>query len=169
MHSKNFSKINFILFIFAIFLVDQGSKFLAKKHLLANNVYTLIPNFIELILIENRGISYGFLANLKDSLRIPIVNVLPLLVILIILCYIFLNWQKIHKNYKKGWVLILGGGFGNLWDRFFLGGVTDFMHFRFFEFSFFVNNLADDFIFIGFVFLITKDIKMYFNKIFSKK
>ena len=47
--------------------------------------------------------------------------------------------------------------------------VTDFMHFRFFEFSFFVNNLADDFIFIGFVFLITKDIKMYFNKIFSKK
>ena len=165
MHSKNFSKISFILFIFAIFLVDQGSKFLAKKYLLANNVYTLIPNFIELILIENKGISYGLLANLNDSLRIPLVHVLPLLLVLGITCYIFLNWKKIEKNHRIGWALILGGGVGNLWDRFFFNGVTDFMHFRFFEFSFFVNNFADDFISLGIIFLIAKDLKLYFNRI----
>ncbi len=168
MFSKNINKSGFIFFAIAIFFVDQGSKFLARKYLLANKIYTLIPNFIELVLVKNRGISYGFLANLNDPLRVLLVNILPLLIILVVIYYIFLNWKKIQKNYKIGWALILGGGSGNLLDRLFLGGVTDFMHFRLFEFSFFVNNLADDFITIGFIFLVAKDLKIYYNKLFHR-
>ena len=156
MFSKNINKPSFILIAVAVFLLDQGSKFLAKKYILANTTYSIIPNIIELFLVENKGISYGFFANLSGALRILLVNILPLLIIFVIICYIFLNWQKIQKNPRIGWALILGGGSGNLLDRIFLGGVTDFMHFRFFEISFFVNNLADDFITIGFIFLIAK-------------
>ncbi|MCZ6748311.1 MAG: signal peptidase II, partial [SAR324 cluster bacterium] len=48
-------------------------------------------------------------------------------------------------------LLILPGAIGNLIDRAWFGTVTDFLHFRFYSTSFFVNNVADVFISLGVV------------------
>ena len=47
--------------------------------------------------------------------------------------------------------LILAGAIGNLIDRALFGVVTDFIHFRFYSTSFFVNNIADILISAGVV------------------
>ena len=56
---QNFNKIIFIFLVALFFSIDQFSKWLARKYLIAGTIEPLIPNFIDLILIQNKGISYG--------------------------------------------------------------------------------------------------------------
>ena len=107
-------------------------------------------------------------SNLDDNIRIPLLTIFPITITLFLLLFVFLNWQKINFSAKLGWTMIIGGALGNICDRLFLQSVTDFMHFRFFNTSFFINNLADDFISIGIVFLLAKDLKILFMKIYYK-
>ena len=70
-------------------------------------------------------------------------------------------WKEIDFNSRIGLIFVIPGATGNLVDRFFYGYVTDFIHFRWYETSFFVNNLADCFISIGVIFFI---LQIFFQK-----
>ena len=63
-------------------------------------------------------------------------------------------WMELDFYTITGLVFVLPGAAGNLVDRVLYGHVTDFFHFRWYETSFFVNNLADCFISLGVVFFI---------------
>ena len=62
----------------------------------------------------------------------------------------------LEKDFKKKIALsfITGGAFGNILDRINDGKVTDFLHLKVMDFSFFVFNLADLFITIGAILII---------------
>lgn len=162
MKNNTLAKLLFVKLIIGSFLIDQLTKFLARTYLNPNEIVPLIPNLLDLILIQNKGVSYGFLANLTEQIRLPLLTILPILIIIVINIFVILNWKKIDFLAKLGWAIIVGGALGNVFDRIILKSVTDFMHFRFFETSFFINNLADDFISIGLVFVIIKDLKKRF-------
>jgi signal peptidase II len=70
-------------------------------------------------------------------------------------------WNELDFYTRYGLVCVLPGAAGNLIDRAIYGYVTDFFHFRWYETSFFVNNLADCFISLGVVFFI---IPLFFSK-----
>ncbi|MHB1276688.1 MAG: signal peptidase II, partial [Candidatus Humimicrobiaceae bacterium] len=55
---------------------------------------------------------------------------------------------------------VLGGAIGNLYDRYFIREVTDFIYLRFFA----VFNGADSFIVVGFIILLIFLIKNFFGK-----
>ena len=65
------------------------------------------------------------------------------------------------------WISILGGSFGNLFDRIYYSAVPDFIDFHINNFHWFVFNVADIFISSGVICLIFVEM-FYENKLSSK-
>tara|TARA_B100002052_G_C15684278_1_gene507672 strand:- start:543 stop:773 length:231 start_codon:yes stop_codon:yes gene_type:complete len=68
-------------------------------------------------------------------------------------------------NEKFAFIFIIGGAFGNLFDRLYYKAVPDFIDFHVGNFHWFIFNVADIFITSGVVLLIIKElwIKNYEN------
>lgn len=134
--------------------IDQVLKILVRSYLSADSYVELIPNFIHLTYQENQGISFSLLSELPDFIRIPLLTGVSALVILALSVFVYRQRNRLNRWEKWGFTLILAGALGNLIDRAFRQQVTDYMFFHFYQTSFFVNNLADDLISIGFVLMI---------------
>jgi len=147
--------------ILAIFLavLDQLVKLAVRQQMGEGQVIDLIPNLINLTYQENRGISFSLFADLPESMRALFLTGVSALVVLGLLVYLKKHWPSYQRGERLGFALILGGALGNLIDRGWRGSVTDYMHFYYFDQSFFVNNLADDLISIGFVLVLIYSFK----------
>lgn len=134
--------------------LDQLIKYWVRSTFAAGEVIELIPNLIHLMHQENEGISFSLLSNLPDLFRIPLLAGVSLIVVVILCVYVYRNWRILGQGEKWGFSLIISGAVGNLIDRVFRQSVTDYMYFHFYDTGFFVNNLADDLISIGFVLML---------------
>ncbi|NQU62990.1 MAG: signal peptidase II, partial [SAR324 cluster bacterium] len=114
----------------------------------------LIPNFIDLTYQENQGISFSLLSNLPSTIRVPLLAGVSFIVVVALCIYVFKNQAAMVTGEKLGFSLIISGAVGNLIDRVVRQQVTDYMYFHFFDTGFFVNNLADDLISLGFVIML---------------
>lgn len=133
-------------------LIDQGSKMWVREHIQSYQIIPLIPNFLELTFVENKGVSFSFLSDLPDMIRLPLLISISLIAV-VGMSYYLIRYRKVIDHYMKlALVWIIPGALGNLIDRVIYNAVTDFLHFRWYDFSFFVNNLADCFISVGVVF-----------------
>jgi len=145
----------FYIFVIVVLVgIDQGIKILVRTSLTAESNIELIPNLIHLTYQENKGISFSMFADLSDSYRVPILAGISAIVVIGLIIYVIRRWSELLTGEKWGFSLILSGAVGNLLDRAIREQVTDYMHFHFYETSFFVNNLADDMISVGFVLLL---------------
>ena len=131
--------------------VDQLVKIWVRVEIPMFQSTGLIPNLIDLTHVENRGVSFSFLADLNDSMRVPILVGISLVAIGLIGAFWWSNRTRFNFFANLAFVLILPGAIGNLIDRAIYGTVTDYFHFRFYSTSFFVNNLADIYISLGVV------------------
>ena len=139
--------------IFAI-AVDQISKYWVVKYVPLNAQIKLIPEFLYITHIKNSGGAFGIFQN-KVNIFI-IVSIISIL--LIVVLKICMSLKSYTYNLALGFVL--GGAIGNLYDRYFIREVTDFIYIRFFA----VFNGADSFIVIGFIILLIFLIKNFFGK-----
>ena len=73
------------------------------------------------------------------------------MLITLILIYLMIKAKNIEKF---GFCLIIGGSFGNIFDRFYYSSVIDFIDFHIGNFHWFIFNVADIFITIGVLVLI---------------
>ncbi|MBF0286945.1 MAG: signal peptidase II [SAR324 cluster bacterium] len=146
-------KFAFVAIVF-LTLVDQGSKILVRQYVEMYEVTVLMPNFLELTHVENKGVSFSFLSDLPKMIRLPLLLSVSVIAVAGMLYYLIRYWHSIDSYLKTALTWIIPGALGNLIDRALFGAVTDFLHFRWYEISFFVNNLADCFISIGVVFFI---------------
>jgi len=129
------------LFSFVLF-IDLGSKYYVLNNL--NESMTLLP-ILDLLLVKNTGIALSFLSDLEGTGKIVLS-----LFIAAALAFIFFEIKKSHNHlHKFSLTLILAGGVGNYIERLFFGAVTDFLHLRVGDFSFFIFNFADLFITLG--------------------
>lgn len=121
-----------ILLIFGLILMnigcDQVSKSVARKHIDATERISVIGEYVVLLKTENKGAFLGFLSTMEHPvLRTIFLILLPIAVLLFILRIIILNTDL--DNYMiVGLCCIIGGGFGNLYDRILYQSVTDFMY-----------------------------------------
>jgi len=148
----NFLKRNIYSFslIFFLFLVDRASKY-ATLRLFENldEPNIAITSFLKFNLIWNDGIAFGLLSFDEGTFY----NLLTLTITLITLILIYLMIKA--KNIEKfGFCLIIGGSFGNIFDRFYYSSVVDFIDFHVGNFHWFIFNVADIFITIGVIVLI---------------
>ncbi len=69
---------------------------------------------------------------------------------LVICCFIIYYIQKEKDKWiQYGLACVLGGAFGNVWDRIHLGMVVDFLDFHWMQYHFPAFNIADSAISIG--------------------
>ena len=148
----NFLKKNIysLFLIFFLFSVDRTSKYVILRlfeSLEKPNI--VISSFLKLNLIWNDGIAFGLLSFGEGLLY----NFLTLTIVLITIVLIFLMNRA--KNIEKfGFCLIIGGSFGNIFDRFYYASVIDFIDFHIGNFHWFIFNVADIFITAGVLILI---------------
>jgi len=114
-----------------------------------------VSSFFNLILIKNRGISFGIL----DSASFPIFFAINFLVIAICIYLAYRIWHEKKGSSALALSLVLGGALGNLGDRFFRQGVIDFLDFHFGLYHWPAFNIADSFIFLGVSFLLWDNMK----------
>ena len=146
-------RLNWLIMIL-LFGLDLGSKIWVRANVPLYKITVLLTNFIDLTHVQNRGVSFSFFADIDDSFRIPLLVGVSLVAVTAMIFYQTRYWNELDFFTRSGLVCVLPGAAGNLIDRAVYGYVTDFFHFRWYEISFFVNNLADCFISLGVVFFI---------------
>lgn len=123
-----------------MFLLDQGTKYLAYWHLRPGDVRrVLIPGFIELQYAQNIGAAFSILPG-KTTALIAI----AVMTIVMIGVYISVSADEDGPFLRCGLTLILAGTVGNLVDRSTHGFVIDMFHFIFPGWETFpIFNVAD--------------------------
>ncbi len=133
------------------FTLDRLSKwwFIDIYELPSKGVVEILPIF-DVVMIWNRGVSFGFLSASSDMGRWALVA----LNVVIVTVLVF--WLKSAKDkLLAGSIgLVIGGALGNIYDRVKFGAVADFFQFHWENWYFAVFNVADSFIFVGAVLLI---------------
>lgn len=140
-----FSRFVFLV-AFASLLLDQGIKiwlvhgFDLKLH----GPVKLLPH-IDIVLVWNRGISYGLFQQDSDLGR----WLLVLVTVFITIGLWVWSTRCQTRLISLALALIIGGAIGNGIDRLVYGAVVDFVHFHVGTFSWYVFNLADIWIVAG--------------------
>ena len=144
---KNFSSLFFILILF---LIDRLTKFLVVIYSNPSGELIIpVTSFLKLNLIWNNGIAFGLLP-FEESLYY---NSLTAIIVVITIILFFLMVKSANVE-KFGFCLIIGGSFGNIFDRLSYSSVIDFIDFNLGNFHWFIFNVADIFISTGVFILI---------------
>jgi len=143
-----------------IFLSDRISKiyiiYLDKKNI-SKDIFT--SKFLDIHLIWNDGIAFGLFSFDNASMY----NSLTIFIVIIIL-FIFLMLRQSEGLKRYSLIMILGGAIGNVFDRIIYKGVPDFIDFHINNFHWFIFNIADIFITIGVIFMISLEFMNINNK-----
>lgn len=139
------------ILICSIFIIDRFLKLLVSVNVGYGESIAVLP-FFNITHLNNTGIAFSFFTGNNKILLV--INLAVILLLVYVLKF---------NNLKKGSVyiaygLILGGALSNLWDRFFYGGVIDYIDFKVWP----VFNVADAAITIGamlIVYSMFKDMK----------
>ena len=142
-------KSKYFLYIFIFIVLDLFSKHLALNYLSHSTPIEFIP-IIDFYLTFNSGVAFGFL----DLGSRVMSNILTFVGILIVVYMLVLLKNENDNTKKLALSIIIGGALGNIFDRLPDGYVTDFLHLKINNFSFFIFNIADASITIGAVLLI---------------
>ena len=149
-----------LLIVLCIFLFDRISKiyviYLDKKSF---NVDLFSSKFLDIHLIWNEGIAFG----LFSFDHVSMYNSLTIFIVIIIL-FIFLMLKHSEGLKRYSLIMILGGAMGNVFDRIIYKGVPDFIDFHINNFHWFIFNIADIFITIGVIFVISLEFMNINNK-----
>ena len=159
---ENLSKGYLATLCFLIF-IDYASKIIALNYIEVLQQSDFLP-LIDFLIVFNSGIAFSFL---------DLNNFVSRYILLILIFFITLYFFKIfldEKNdlKKKALLLIISGALGNFIDRLPDGIVTDFLHFKPFDFSLFIFNFADAFITIGAIIFIFSELILLKSKNESK-
>lgn len=128
-----------------IVAVDQIIKYFVSVNLQPIGSVSVIDNLFSLTYVENKGVAFGMFSGMRW-----IFIAFTVVLIGIIVFYMFKKKPQ-SKLFYVCTALIIGGGIGNLIDRFFYGYVIDYLSVSFFPP---VCNFADYCITIGTVLLI---------------
>lgn len=130
----------------ATFVADQALKLwiLFVYDLAARGRVEVLP-FFDLVMVWNRGISYGLFQ--QDTA----VGRFVLLAISIAACALVVHWLRAPQPRLQALALglILGGAAGNAVDRLAYGAVADFVLLHAGAFEWYVFNIADAAIVVG--------------------
>lgn len=119
------------------FGIDQLHKYwMLDIYGIAEKAPVRITPFFDLVMVWNKGVSYGLFTTHTQEWLIALT-----------LCIVVLLWiwacgaRRAIAAAALG--LVIGGALGNALDRLARGAVADFFHFHYQEFSWYVFNIAD--------------------------
>lgn len=137
----------YIVLILILVGADQLSKYLIDSNMLEGETLPIINDFFHITYVKNRGIAFGMFQG-----KLDIISIATVIAIVAIAYYLYKEKNKLSLVEKMGFIYILAGAIGNMWDRAFRGFVVDMMDFR--GIWLYVFNLADVWINIGVIFIL---------------
>ena len=122
----------FILTIVVIIL-DQITKFLIVQNIKPFSIGAqFFGDFLRIIHVSNTGVAFSMGANWGETARHILFLFIPVIVIGLVIAVYFRN-NEFTKLQRWAIAGVIGGGIGNLIDRFFRPeGVVDFIDVKFF-------------------------------------
>lgn len=151
--NTNIKNISILLLVLANAGCDQVSKQVARENISYQQTIEVIGKHLILTKIENSGAFLSTGDSLGGSVKFIFLSLLPLLALCYGVYYLFTH-HRLPRLLVLGICFVIGGGFGNLYDRLLYGSVTDFIHMDFFIFKTGIFNLADVSIMAGMVMII---------------
>ncbi len=134
-----------------VFYLDQLTKAMATESLMIYEAVH-VNDFLNWTLMHNEGMAFSFLADQSGWQRWVIGFVA---IIIVIWLLIWLSKTSIKAKFLNlGLVFVIGGALGNIYDRFHLGYVIDFIEAHYNEHYWPAFNVADTAISVGAFFLI---------------
>ena len=137
---------SFFILVFFVFC-DLITKFLIKNNFLINESKK-INNFLDIVYIQNYGVSFGFLSGLVSYWVLVIVGLL----VTSLIYYLMISSYK--RLEKLAYFIIIIGAMSNILDRIINSYVVDFISLHYYDFYWPAFNLADIYITIGIIMLI---------------
>lgn len=108
--------------------LDQATKQLATRALLGQGVKSYLGDVFRLEYARNQGAFLSLGATLSESTRYLLFTV-GVGIVLAFLLYAALRQEKLGTGQRVAYLLMVGGGLSNGYDRVMTGGkVTDFMN-----------------------------------------
>ncbi len=140
--------------IIFIFLIDRVSKLLIINSPETYEQYGIsVTSFLNFNLIWNEGIAFG-LFSFDEKFYYNLITIFICSIILIIIMFMLKS-----KGFEKiSFQLIIGGSLGNIYDRIYYSAVPDFIDIHFNNYHWFIFNVADIFITLGILSLISIEI-----------
>lgn len=157
--NKNFTaqKTKILLLIFIsipVTFFDLITKKIIENNFTLHESINVIGDFFKLTYIRNKGAAFGI------EVGSPLIfNILSFSVVTLILFYFWKS--KFRKLESISFSLIIGGAFGNLYERIFVGSVVDFLDFGIGSKRWPAFNAADSAITIGVILFIASEIFVY--------
>ncbi len=139
--------IHFLLAIFVV-LLDRWTKYLAAARIPLYTHIQVIPGFFRLTHTENTGAAFSLFADSPSHWRTALLISFSVLAMIVVLTLLWKQTRSFTVT-SVALSLILGGAFGNLWDRVLRGRVVDFLLFYVKQYQWPVFNLADSAIVVG--------------------
>jgi len=134
----------FVLVTTLLVTADQLTKIWAANSFTLGDIGRYVGFGFYLTYVQNTGAAFGILQN--GTLILGIVSAV---VSLLLLTFMLTRQRDMSRLQRAAFTLILAGALGNMIDRFRLGYVIDFIHFKLPRFDFPVFNLADSFVVVG--------------------
>ncbi len=137
-----------VLIAVAVFAFDQLTKAVVEATIPLHDVHPVIPGLFRLTHVKNRGAAFGIFADSASPMKLEFLIVLSVISLAVVLT---LLWRQnpAARRTGVGLALILGGAFGNLFDRIAHGSVVDFLNFYVQSYQWPSFNVADSAIVIG--------------------
>ena len=132
-----------------VVVLDRITKSAIKAHFGPYDTYTVIPGWFNIVHTENPGIAFGMLADVSGLWRdILLIGFAAAVLIAISIMLLRPSVQR-DAVLRIALALILGGAFGNLYDRIVTHTVTDFIEVHAGQHYFPAFNVADSAVTVG--------------------
>ena len=122
-------------FILSLIIIaaDQITKILIIRNIEIYSVgKSFFGDFFRIIHVRNKAIAFSMGHSLPDNFRTVLFSLLPLIILIVLIVYLLRN-REVTQFQRWTAAGIIGGGFGNLIDRFFRPeGVVDFLDVKFY-------------------------------------
>ena len=143
-----------LLFVALIFILDRTSKyFILELSKPLGQLNIQVTSFLNFNLIWNNGIAFGLLS-FEENFYYQTITAIMIIISVLVLWFAFKS-----KGYEKiSFLMILGGALGNIFDRLYYSSVPDFIDIHINNFHWFIFNVADIFISLGVILLISLEV-----------
>lgn len=135
-----------------ILALDQITKTVAVNYF-AEKVIEILP-FFNLVLVWNRGISFGLFNKESDY------GAYLLIALALVIIAFFIAWLRKtdHKPLQIAICVVIAGALGNVIDRLVYGAVVDFLDFHAFGYHWPAFNIADSAVVLGIAYILLDSI-----------
>ena len=123
---KNKRNLSIISLVILNIILDQLSKVWIRANVAPYSDINIISDYFIITNVENSGAFLGLGSDFSPVIKSILLLALPVGVLLTVLVYVFKD-KSIDKLSLIGYSSIIGGGIGNIYDRFLYGSVTDFL------------------------------------------